>query len=41
VIATGATNAAAYVATFQAASIISLVGMIMFVLKAKSGSLDG
>lgn len=41
VIATGATNAAAYVATFQVASMISLVGMIMFVLKVKSGSLAG
>lgn len=40
VIATGATSAAAYVATFQAASMISLVGMIVFVLKVKSRSLD-
>jgi MFS family permease len=40
-IATGATNAAAYIATFQAASMISLIGMIMFVLKVKSRSLDG
>jgi MFS family permease len=40
-ISTGATSAAAYVATFQVASIISLIGMIMFVLRVRSGSRDG
>jgi len=40
-IATGASSAAAYVATFQAASMISLVGMIVFIMKVKSESLDG
>jgi MFS family permease len=39
-ISTGAVQASAYVTTFQVASAISLIGVIMFALKVKSGRIQ-